>query len=66
MPGALLTARDARADEEETLGLELVRPADRVGVVRVAAVDDDVALLEVRGQLVDEGVDGLAGLDEDW
>jgi len=66
VPGALLTARDARADEEETLGLELVRPADRVGVVRVAAVDDDVALLEVRGQLVDEGVDGLAGLDEDW
>lgn len=65
MAGTLLTAGDTRADEEEALGLELVRPADRVGVVRVAAVDDDVALVEVGGELLNEGVDGLAGLDED-
>ena len=33
--------------------------------VRVAAVDDDVALVEQRHELVDDGVDGLARLDHD-
>ena len=62
---ALLAARDARADEEETLSLELLGAAVRVGEVRVAAVDNDVALLEVRLELGDEVVDGRAGLDEE-
>jgi hypothetical protein len=65
VPGTLLTTRDTRADEEETLLLELVASADRVGVVRVTAVNDDVPLLEVGLELGDEVVDGLSGLDEE-
>ena len=63
--GTLLTTRDTGADEEQALGLELVGAADRVGVVRVTTVDDDVSLLEVRLELGNEVVDGLAGLDEE-
>ena len=63
--GTLLTTRDTGADEEETLGLELVGSSDRVGVVRVTTVNDNVTLLEVRLELADEVVDGLAGLDEE-
>lgn len=33
--------------------------------MRVTTVDDDVTLLKVGRELVDEGVDGGAGLDED-
>jgi hypothetical protein len=36
-----------------------------VGEERVAAVDDDVALVEMRQKLVDHLVDRLAGLDHD-
>ena len=63
--GTLLTTRDTGADEEQALGLELVSAADRVGVVRVTTVDDDVSLLEVRLELGNEVVDGLTGLDEE-
>ena len=33
--------------------------------MRVASIDDNVALLEVRDELLDKVVDGLAGLDEE-
>jgi len=62
--GTLLTTGDTRADEKETLGLELLGSADRVGVVRVTTVNDDVALLKVGDELVDESVNGGTGLDE--
>lgn len=65
MSGTLLSARDARADKEEALLLELVHPAVRVGVVRVASVDDDVAFLEVGLELGDKVVDRLPGLYEE-
>lgn len=60
----LLTTGDTRADEQETLGLELVGSSDRVGVVGVTTVNDDVALLEVRLELSNEVIDGLTSLDE--
>ena len=63
--GTLLTAGNTRADKEKALGLELLRAADRVGVVRVTTVNDDVALLEVRYELLDESVDSRTGLDEE-
>ena len=63
--GTLLTTRDTGTDEQETLGLELLGSSDRVGVVRVTTVNDDVALLEVRLELSNEVVDGLTGLDEE-
>ena len=37
----------------------------RVGEERIAAVDDDVAFVEMREELVDDLVDRLAGLDHD-
>jgi hypothetical protein len=63
--GTLLTTRDTGTDKEQALGLELVGSSDRVGVVRVTTVNDDVALLEVGLELADEVVYGLTGLDEE-
>ena len=65
MTGTLLTTRNTRADEEEALGLELLGAADGVGVVGVATVDDDVTGLKEGDELLDEVVDGRAGLDEE-
>ena len=62
--GTLLTSRDAASDKEEALGLQFLCAADGVGKVRVASVDDDVALLEEGKDLVDKVIDSLAGLDE--
>lgn len=44
--GAFLAARDTGANEEETLGLELLCAPIRVGKVAVTAVDDDIPGLE--------------------
>ena len=52
-----LAAGNARADEEQPLGLEVPGAPGRVGIMRVAAVDEDVARLEQRDQLVDHVVD---------
>ena len=60
-----LAAGDAGADEEEPLRLQVPGAAGRVGVVGVAAVDQDVARLEQRDQLVDHVVDRRPGLDHD-
>ena len=62
---ALLTAGDARADEAQPLGLAIGLAAARVGEVRVAGVDDDVALVEQRLQRFDHAVDRRPGLDHD-
>ena len=61
---ALLTAGNTGTNEEEALGLELLGATDRVRVVRVTAVNDDVTLLEVRQELLNEGIDGRTSLDE--
>ena len=63
--GAFFAAGDAGADEAEALGLQLFLAADGVRPEGVAAVDDDVARLESRGELVDHRVGRAAGLDED-
>ena len=53
-----LAAGDAGADEEEALRLQGLGAPGRVGEVGVAAVDQDVARLEQRDQLVDHLIDG--------
>ena len=63
--GTLLTAGNTRTDEEKALGLELLRAADRVGVVGVTTVNDDIALLKERHELVNESIDGGTSLDEE-
>ena len=62
---ALLAAGDARADEVQAALAHRLLAADGVGVERVAAVDDDVAFLHRVGELVDDGVGRVAGLDHD-
>ena len=65
VPGSLLSPGHTATDVEQPLLLQRLGPPARVLVLGVAAVDDDVALVEQRHQLVDEGVDGGAGLDEE-
>ena len=62
---ALFAAGDAGADEAEMFGREVFFAADGVRPQGVAAVDDDVLLLEQRHQTVDHGIGRPAGLDED-
>lgn len=64
--GTLLTTGDTGTDEADTLLLEVLGAAVGVGEVRVATVDDDVALFNsaLGEEELDEVVDGLAGHDE--
>ena len=63
---ALLSSGDSRSDEADALGLEVFCAAVGVGVVRVTAIDDDVALFYATlvEKKLDEVVDGLAGHDK--
>ena len=61
----LLAAGHAHADEADAGVLQRGEAAVGVGVLRVAAVDQDVARLEVRQKLVDHVVDRLARLHHD-
>ena len=62
---AFLTAGNAGTDEAEAEVAEPLVAALGVGVKRVAAIDDDVALVEQRDELLDDRIDGSAGLDHD-
>ena len=59
---ALLAARDAGADEVQAPRAQRALAPDRVLEPGVAAVDDDVALLEAVRELVDDRVGARAGL----
>ena len=59
-----LTTRNTRTNEEETLRFELLCSANRIGVVRVATIDDDVTLLEIWFELFDEVIDSRTGFDQ--
>ncbi len=63
--GPFFAPRYAGADKEQPFFLELAGAAGRVGEVRVAAVDQDVAGRQERHKLADDVVDGLPGLDHD-
>ena len=56
-------AGDAGADEEQLLAFDVLRPPLGVRVVLVAAVDEHVALGQVRQELLDQVIDRLARLD---
>lgn len=61
----LLSSRDARANEQEALLLELLGPSDGVGVVGITAIDDDIALLEMGNKLLNKGINSIASLDKE-
>ena len=65
MPSTLLSTGNTRTDEQQSLLLQLGGPSDRVRVVRVSTIDDDVTLLEVGLELLNEGIDCGTGLDEE-
>lgn len=65
MASALLSPRNTGADKQETLSLELLGSADRVGVVRVTAIDDDIAVVEIGNELLNKGINGITGLNEE-
>merc|ERR1719435_797027 len=52
VPRSLLSSGHTRAHEEDALVLQILDPPDRVLVLGVAPVDDDVPLLEERHQLL--------------
>jgi hypothetical protein len=64
MTSALLTTRDTGTDEKEPLGFELLNAADGIWIVRIASVNDDITLFEVRGELTDEVINSRACFDE--
>lgn len=65
MTSALLSSRYSRTNEQEALIFELFGPSDRVGVVGVTTINDDVTLFEKGNELLDEGVDGSTSLDKE-
>jgi hypothetical protein len=60
----LFAAGNTRTNKEEALGLKLFGAADGIGIMRVTAVNDNIATLEERFELIDEIVYSTAGLDE--
>jgi hypothetical protein len=61
----LLTTRDTRADESDTLGSKVLGAAVGVGEVRVTTINDDVTLVEERQKLLNPVIDSRTGLDEE-
>ena len=62
-PRAFLATGNAGANVKEALARKVFRAAASVRPMRVAAVDDDVTLFQVRQQIFNHMVDGVAGLD---
>jgi len=63
--GAFLSSRYARTNKQEALLLEFFGPSDRVGVVGVTAINDDITLFEMGNELLNEGVNGSTSLDKE-
>ncbi|KAJ2753550.1 hypothetical protein H4S06_003726, partial [Coemansia sp. BCRC 34490] len=59
-----LATRNAAPDKQNVLGSQLHVAALGVGIVRVAAINDNIALLKVRQQLLNELVNRRTGLDK--
>src|SRR5438067_2144402 len=62
---AFLAAADAHAEEFDSGAGEFFYAALGIGEKGVAAVDDDVAFLQMRAKLGDDGIDRSTGLDHD-
>jgi len=61
--GAFGATGDPHTDVAEALALELGDPAFGIRIEGIAAVDQQITLLEQRCDLLDHGVDWIAGLD---
>lgn len=63
--GTLLTTRDTRTDEADALLGKVLGAAVGVGEVRVTTVDDDVAGVKERQDLLNPLINSLASLDKE-
>ncbi|KAI6770536.1 hypothetical protein HG530_005165 [Fusarium avenaceum] len=63
--GTLLTTGDTGADEADVLASKILGAAVGVGEVRVTTVDDDVAGVKERQDLLNPVVDSLTSLDQE-
>ena len=63
--GAFFTAGHAGTNEAQALGLELFFATDGVRPEGVAAVDDNVVLVEQRHEAIDHRISSATGLDQD-
>src|SRR5690606_28853194 len=61
---ALLASGDAGTDKPDSLLLQFALAPNRIGPLRVAAIDDDVAFVEKRNETFNNGVGRSSGLDE--
>jgi hypothetical protein len=59
-----VSAPSSPPDTQHARCFDLPGAADRVGEQAVAAVDQDIARIEQRQQLIDHGVDRRTSLDE--
>ena len=62
--GAFLTTGHTRPNEEESLGFEFLDATDCIGIVRISAVNNDVTLFEMGGQLIDKVINSWPGFNE--
>ena len=58
----LLTTRDSRTNKQDTFGGQRLAAANRVREVTVATIDHNIALFQIRQQLLDEVIHRLPGL----
>lgn len=63
--GTLLTSRNTGTDEVDALLGEILGTAGGVWVVRIASINDDIALLEVWEESLNKVVDWLSSHDEE-
>ena len=61
---AFFTAGNTGSDKKEALFFEFFGSADRIRVVGVSTINDDIALLEFGEELVNEVVNRRTGLDK--
>lgn len=64
IPSSLLATGHTGPDKADALLGEVLCPTVRVGVVRIAAINDDVVLVAEGQECLDEVVDGLSGHDQ--
>jgi hypothetical protein len=62
---AFLAARDSSTYKKEAFGFKILGSADRVWVVRIATVNNDIALFQVRFEQFNKVVDGGSSFDEE-
>jgi hypothetical protein len=62
MACSFLAARNTRSNEEKSLRFKFFGAADRIGIMGVSTIDDDITFLQVRLEEFDEVIDRRSSL----